>query len=354
MRPLIKRTRVLSVIAALLAAGAVLHGSFPAAAAADDDSNAADEAAVTGRAEYEGQPAVRIEPDMQEKSAIRVARLKKETISHETRAIGHIVDIAPLLEQRTRYIKVQSDRKMTAASLEYSKRNVKRLETLHSMDSNISNRELQEARLKNSREDIRLEALDRELEAVKGQVLQDWGRVLTDWALGGKTGSLDALLQGNEVLILVQPQREVIPVAGGTVYMNAEDERDSARKAEFISAATRAAENRRGDTYYYRADAAGLRSGMNLYVWIPDPARQISGYILPRSAIVWHNGKPWYYVKKTADLFVKQSAADHVETAGGWLLNDTDLSREEVVVQGGQLLLSEENRRQIPDEDNDT
>ena len=136
--------------------------------------------------------------------------------------------------------------------------------------------------------------------------------------------------------------------------MNAADDRGGARKADFISAATRAAENRRGDTFYYVTDAAGLRSGMNLYVWIPDPSRQISGYILPRSAVVWFNGKPWYYVKKTGNLFVKQSAADHIETAGGWLLNDADLSGEDIVVEGSQLLLSEENRRQIPDEDDGT
>ena len=354
MKTLNKRIIILSALIALLAAGAARNSGFPAADAAEEDSGAAADASVSGRAEYDGQPAVRIEPGMQEKSAIKVARLKKETVSSEARAIGHIVDIGPLLEQRSRYARVQADRKMTAASLDYSERNLKRLETLHSMDSNISGKELQEARLENSREGIHLEALDRELEDVRGQVLQGWGRVITNWALSAKAGPLDTLLQREEVLVLVQPQREAVPAAGGTAYMNAEDERSGARKAEFISAATRAAENRRGDTFYYRTDAAGLRSGMNLYVWIPDPARHISGYILPRSAIVWFNGKPWYYVKKTGDLFVKQSAADHVETASGWLLNDADLSQAEVVVQGGQLLLSEENRRQIPDEDNDT
>jgi hypothetical protein len=354
MKPLIKRTGVLFVLVVLLAAGAIRHGGFPAAAADEDDSNTVDKSAVSGRTVYEGRIAVMIKPDMQEKSAIKVARLKRDTVSYESLAIGHIVDITPLLELRSRYVKIQADRKMTAASLDYSTRNVKRLETLHSMDSNISNRELQEARLENTRESIRLEALDGELEAIRGQVMQDWGRVLTNWALGGKAGPLDALLQRNEVLVMVQPEREAVPAASGTVYMNAEDDRGGARKAEFISAATRAAENGRGDTYYYRIDAAGLRSGMNLYVWVPDPARQVSGYILPRRAIVWDNGKPWYYIKKTADLFVKQSAADHVEAASGWLLIGIDLSKAEVVVQGSQLLLSEENRRQIPEEDNDT
>jgi len=323
-------------------------------AAADDAAAAGGQnRAAPGHAQRAGQAAVRLAPQMQAGADIKTVQLQRTTVVHESRATGRVVDIAPLVDLRTRFYGVQSQRKSAAAALAYSRKSVKRLQSLHSMDSNISEKELQQAQLQRDKEAIQLASLKREEASIRAGMMQAWGPVLTGWALQDGRGPLDALLELKQVLVLVQPAGSDIPETGGAVYVNRVDERGGARAAQFVSAATRAGENRRGDTFYYRTTAADLRSGMNLYVWVPRPTQHISGFVLPRSAVVWFNGNPWYYVKQGADSFVKQPAENHVEVAQGWLLNAADLSGKEVVVQGAQLLLSEEFRRQIPSEEDD-
>jgi len=290
---------------------------------------------------------------MQARADIKTVQLQRTTVVHESRATGRVIDIAPLVDLRSRFFQVQGQRKSAAAALAYSRKSVKRLKSLHSMDSNISEKELQQAQLQRDRETIQLASLKREEASIRNSLRQEWGPVLTGWALQDGRSPLDALLDLKQVLILVQPAGSEMPQAGGPVYINRVDERGGARAAKFVSAATRAGRNRRGETFYYRAAAAALRSGMNLYVWVPRPTQHLSGYVLPRSAVVWFNGSPWYYVKQAANSFVKQPAENHVEVARGWLLNDADLSGKQVVVQGAQLLLSEEFRRQIPSEEGD-
>ncbi|MEJ2761852.1 MAG: hypothetical protein P8126_10070 [Gammaproteobacteria bacterium] len=324
------------------------------AAFADDGGEADNQnRAVSRNAQHDDRGAVRLEPQMQARAGIRTVRLHRTTVVHEIRATGRVIDIKSLVDQRSHYFQVEAQKKSADAALGYSRMRVKRLHELHSMESNISARELQQAELQRDKAAIQAASLKREMASVRDGLIQEWGPVLTGWALGEGHSPLDALLDLKQVLVLVQPAGSDFPETGGPVYVNREDERGGARKADYVSAATRAGENRRGDTFYYRTAAADLRSDMNLYVWVPQPTKQISGYVLPRSAVVWFNGSPWYYVKKAPDSFVKQPAGDHVEVAQGWLLNNTDLSGEEVVVQGAQLLLSEEFRRQIPSEEDE-
>jgi hypothetical protein len=92
---------------------------------------------------------------------------------------------------------------------------------------------------------------------------------------------------------------------------------------------------------------------MRLYAWVPDPQDRIEGILLPRDAIVWFNGRPWVYVRRSETVFMKQPVGEHIVMAGGWLLPDMQVDELEVVTAGNQLLLSEEYRWQIPDEDDD-
>lgn len=337
-----RRTAPLTIL--LLAA--CLHGLPPAALADDDDDG--DEAAPSRTITYRGQPAVRLGGDMQSKTDIRTVRLEEQSLLHEARSTGDVVDIGPLLESRSRYLDLKAEQERTAAALENSAITVERLSGLQAMDSNISKRELQAAQLQYRQEKIRLGALRQQLGNSRSLMRQQWGLVLADWATDPQSSRLEALAAPDRVLILVQSpvSREV-----ATVYINAADDRAGAVAADYISPATRASANRYGNTFYYQAAAGTLRHGMRVHVWIPDPEREITGFLLPRSAIVWFNGQPWFYVHPADDVFMKKAIGEHVVTGRGWLLRNADLAGTEVVTSGAQMLLSEEYRRQIPDED---
>lgn len=316
---------------------------------ADDDDD--DEGVSSRLVMFQGRPAVRLEQEMLDKTHVETIRLEEQSLLHEIRTIGEVVDITPLLEARSRYLDLKSEKDQVSASLEVADDTVDRLSTLQSLESNISTRELDAAKLEYKKSKIRLDTLNSHIENSRNIIRQRWGGVLADWAMDSQSARLPVFaINGDEILLLVQSPVSGVPES---IYVNSSDERTNARQADFISPAPRALANRRGDTYYYSTKREELRSGMRLYVWVPDPEQEISGYILPRNAIVWYNGRPWFYVREDDNHFVKKQVVEYIVTEQGWLVQDSDFAGLDVVIAGSQLLLSEEYRWQIPDEDDD-
>ena len=80
----------------------------------------------------------------------------------------------------------------------------------------------------------------------------------------------------------------------------------------------------------------------------------VSGVIVPAGAVVWHAGKAWAYVKDDdeEDSFARFEVSTSDEMEGGWF-NAAGFDDDEVVVSGAQLLLSEELKYQIRNENED-
>ncbi|MGE5174109.1 MAG: hypothetical protein ACM3MD_09810 [Betaproteobacteria bacterium] len=71
------------------------------------------------------------------------------------------------------------------------------------------------------------------------------------------------------------------------------------------------------------------------------------GVVVPDSAVVWLDGKAWAYVQKGREPFFRQEVSTNHPVGEGWLVTKHFSAGDRVVVQGAQLLLSEEFRSQI-------
>ena len=97
----------------------------------------------------------------------------------------------------------------------------------------------------------------------------------------------------------------------------------------------------------------GFRAGMRVVARMTMPGPLRSGVIVPAAAVVWHAGKAWAYVKDEGDSFARFEVSTVEELDGGWF-NSTGFDEDdEVVVSGAQLLLSEELKYQIRNENED-
>jgi hypothetical protein len=77
-----------------------------------------------------------------------------------------------------------------------------------------------------------------------------------------------------------------------------------------------------------------------------------NGIIIPSSAVVWYAGTPWVYFKQGKDQFVRKPISADTEVEAGWFNQGLD-ANSEVVVNGAQLLLSEEFKYLIKNENED-
>ncbi len=75
------------------------------------------------------------------------------------------------------------------------------------------------------------------------------------------------------------------------------------------------------------------------------------GVVVPNSAVVWLDGRAWAYLQKDRERFIRQEVVTNHPGGKGWFVTKNFQAGDYVVVQGAQLLLSEEFRAQIKIED---
>jgi hypothetical protein len=191
---------------------------------------------------------------------------------------------------------------------------------------------------------------------------QQWGSVLTDWATqANPKQDFLSLLHFQTVLIKVSLPFDVSPNATSAIQIS-QIGGQAIAKATFVSAAPQADTALQGKTYFYLAPAKNLRAGMRVSARLDSQKQSSKGVIVPHEAVVWFANQAWVYQKLAADKpgsdkFVRRLISTDVEieseTISGWFNTAGFVAGNELVSSGAQLLLSEELKYQITNENDD-
>ena len=138
-----------------------------------------------------------------------------------------------------------------------------------------------------------------------------------------------------------------------TVNIARDEQRATAQTATVLGAAPTALGSTGSATWVARVNDGNLRVAMRVSVWVPQGESQISGVLLPKSALVWHGGAPWYYVESASNVFERRRLDAAVDHELGMVVASGLEVGTQVVVRGAQALLAEELRQHIPSEDDD-
>jgi hypothetical protein len=301
-----------------------------------------------------GSAAVHLPKDSQEASGIAVQTLETARADSAAEVYGVVVNIQPLLDLRARYRASVSEARSLRAAAFNSAADYQRFKKLFEDDRNVSERALQVAEAQWEADQARLAAAEQAVAAVRDTIRAGWGEVLAGWATNPESSALQALAQQREVLAQItlpydlQAQAEKVALFLAPVSVP-----DQARPARFISAAPQTDATLPGVTYFYVASAHGLRVGMRVAGQLKLGGKTREGVVVPPTAVVWHGGKAWAYVKEEDDLFVRKEVSTAQELGNGWFDAGHFKPGDEIVVSGAQLLLSEEQKFQIRNENED-
>lgn len=343
---------------ALLGALPVLRGKIIESQSAQPQSKVADggdDAQTPPRVVLvDGAPALKLTAGEQRRSGIRTALLKQITYRAESVAYGEIVDIQSLLKLRAQYDVAHAEQEVTASRLQVSVQEYKRLRELNGNGNIISAGRMREAQARWEIDQARIAAARTRVQNIRALAIQVWGKELTAQALDDESERMRRLIDRDDVLLRITlAPSQSMALATHTAFIDRNGDRRHAREASLISAAPSTDSAAQGETWFFRTNVDGLRTGMRVVAWLPKAVVPIKGVLLPASAAVWYGGKPWVYISPRADLFVRRAVLADNEVPGGWLANDGFNAGEAVVVSGGQMLLSEEFREQIPEENED-
>ena len=301
-----------------------------------------------------GQNAIQLDIALQEQSGIKTQQLEAMEIREEIDAFGRVFNINGLVKLRSNLNKINGQKNVVLSELSVANKKLKRLQVLHKEAANISTRQLQEAEAESITQQAKLKTLNSQLTDVLAEAEQAWGSVLTAWVTDNQTDAFEQLLSGKNVIVFVALRAiDTLPDQTEYVYIGRNGNRTLAQKAVYISPAIESDLVLQGETYYFMADASRekYRAGMHVHVWVPQTSESIAGVFVPESAVVWSGGKPWVYTKNSDELFIKHVINNPVELDEGIFVAKGLEVGDKVVTSGAQMLLAEEYRWSIPDED---
>lgn len=302
-----------------------------------------------------GATVVTLSPQTQAQSDIRTTALQAGQHQDTLATFGSVVSIDPLIELRTRYLSARAEANVVRASLLSSQQEYERLARLNQDNKNISDRAVTAAQAVLKADQARLAAAETSAANIRDVMRQQWGEALTKLATEQPASpTLERLLQYREVLLQITlPFGMAAPKRGDTLSVTPAGAQGKAIKAHFVSASPQTDATLPGKTYFYRAPAHNLRTGMRLSVRTTESESDIHGVIVPNDAVVWYGGKAWVYRKQGADRFMRHAISTDTAASGGWFNSGALKPGDEVVTSGAQLLLSEEFKYQITNENDD-
>ena len=286
-------------------------------------------------------------------SGVEVARLTAAQADASIEIYGTVVDLKPLIEARGRLLAREGEVRVLRGAVSASESEYRRAAALFKDERNVSERAMlaAEAQWKADRE--RLAIAEAEVRSLREALRAEWGAQLADLAAIPGSVGFAPLLELREVLLQMTVPSEV-DRALSTRSLTVEPTGGGVRApARLVSAAPAAAAGAIGTTWFFRAPAAGLRAGARVTGHLSTGRGKAEGVVVPEQAVVWHAGRPWVYVRRDEDRFVRTAVSASRLVPGGWFNAEGLKAGDEVVVTGAQLLLSEELEYRIRNENED-
>ncbi len=277
---------------------------------------------------------------------------KLTTVSHQAEftAYAKAINIQPLFELRRRYLLALTEQNGAVARFKQAEQSIKRQQDLF-RDGATSKRNLQLQQAQWQTDKAQLDASGLQGKAIVEESRLVWGKKLTERALAMDSDLLGDFLSGQKILLQVTlPANKQLANTIKHIEVDATGNRSIAIPAELVSAALQTDSTAQGESYFFQADGSHIRFGMRVVAWIPDQDKEQSGVIIPKSALIWHLDQAFVYVKTAAEQFSRRNIEYFSPVSEGYFVNKGLNTGELLVTTGGQMLLSEEFKVQIPSE----
>jgi hypothetical protein len=347
-----QRARRLIIGGALIAAVALGSSAWVWQGAGQRDSGSGGQAdrehpIVTAPriAHQDGRTVVRLDPTALQRAGIRTEKLQRKTQADTMGAFATVTDLQSLAQLSASMQTAQAQLAIAQAKLTASRAEYDRARRLFEDQQNVSAAQVQSSQAAFAADQASLTAAQAQVEASRASARLDWGVELTD-ALAASDPNRRALVENllarRELLLEVVLPSDAAGARAPTQGQVMLDDR-RAQTIRLVSPAVRADPRLTGRSYFYRTrpDAA-LLPGATFAVQL-ETGRHVELASVPASALVWWQGRAWIFVRNEAGDFERREVPADRAADPSTLLADL-ASGTEVVVQGAQVLLSEELR----------
>jgi hypothetical protein len=311
-----------------------------------------DESPKDASREAVGKMMVRIDEEIADYAGIETVIMAETSFFPESKALAVVVDLRPMLALRTRHNQALAAMNVAKVTVQAKATELTRLKALAKGAGSVAAKNVTYAEADWHAAKAGLQGLYFEKQAIRDETIQAWGEVVATWILTENSKEWQRLLSWQDSLLIVTLPIDLTLAADVSFIRIARDgSRQQARKAYFVSPALATDQVIQGETYFFKTASGKLRTGMRLDAWLPQGSEPLKGLFIPDMAMVWNDGQAWAYVKLQDGLYQRRSLLSSLPAAGGVFITDEIHAGEILVMNGAQMLLSEEFKWQIEGDD---
>jgi len=268
---------------------------------------------------------------------------------------GFVVNLKNLINYKTKlsnldYKYAQLNRRLEAEIEHYEV-----LKSLNDDNKNIADSVVHEKKMDvdNLQDDINI--LKHQKQNLLDIVKHEWGDKFKDLIIDPKKSPLKNIFSSKARLLKItitdDQIKNALPQKLEVFSLNQPEIKYA---ANFISEASSGDENIQGKSYYYLSLESNLMIGSKINSYTNSlKDKDSKTFYIPNSAIIWNKGQAWVYKETIKNSFSRQAIFNMEEVKNGWNVQFKSTPPESIVTSGAQLLLSEEYKHLITNENED-
>ncbi|MBD9358112.1 efflux RND transporter periplasmic adaptor subunit [Methylomonas albis] len=323
---------------------------MPNAALADDD----DARSSTRQTNPNTDPDIlQLDQTGQRLAGIQTQTLTAVQQTPEFAAYGTVLNPEPLLNIRQQFLAASAQQDSAKARYSEAAQNLNRTRDLHQHDI-VSTRRLQEQQAiwQADKANLASNSYQQQLIAANSRLL--WGDTLSNWFTKAQDKNAIQLLEHRaQLLQITLPANSQLDPSVNVIHIHERGLRQAALPAILISSAPQVDPVSQGPRYFFKCADCRLPFGTHITAWIPEGGRADSGVTIPQSALIWHLGQAFAFIKTDANHFSRCALNHYSGNSQGYFVADGLPPGAEIVTTGAQTLLSQQLKGLIPDEDKD-
>lgn len=294
---------------------------------------------------------------VEKNSGITTIPIQSSTKSYDYSSYGEVMSLSDLFLKKNKLGNLLRNKNKINAQLAEELEHLKKLIILNQDDKNIADSIIHEKEIDISNLKNDLGVIQNDISNTLINTEHHWGPYFAELiSQTGQQASSPILNNKHRLIKITIPSVNLhkVPPRKIDVYLSSNEK--ISYVSTFVSKAPNSDESLQGKSFYYEVGNTELNIGERIKANIKDTANKaaITSLFIPRNSVVWSNGKPWIFIKVNDGEFLRKPLIKPIETSAGWLVEEGPFMADELLVtDGAQLLLSEEFKYQIKNENED-
>ena len=307
----------------------------------------------------DGIKQIQLPTSVEKNSNIQYEKLKQTQTNQKKLNYGIVQNMAPLVSKRTNLARVNHLTNKLKNKIKIEKKHLEALKALNEDNKNISDLTISKKEIEISDLENQKNIYEYEKTSILSNIKQEWGPFFVS-AVKDKNDLLNRILKNKNQLIslsVTQGNREELPPESIVIIPSISN--TSEVKASFLSSSPMVNPSIVGKNFFYYTKNNKLTIGERISAYVSQSNYQQNHLLVPNSSVIWSNGQPWAFIRiKSNGNFERRSLQGMREaengSENGWIVPEGKIKiDDEIVTNGAQLLLSEEFKYQIKNENED-